>query len=102
MRVNCPRPIGAVLRRPAIMDHLDRRGVEIKPSDPAVLFRNDQVSFLQHSKMLHHCNARYVKIACKRADADSRLFFYDVEHASTAFMSERLKNGVHILVIYHM
>ena len=94
-------PIGAVFRGPALVNHLDRRGVEIELARAAVFFGDDEVRLFQHCEMLHDGDAADIEFAGERANADARFFLYDIEHASAAFMGERLKHGVHIFVIQH-
>ena len=52
--------MGSVLTDPAIMNVLDRQGVEQVPPVASFTLNDDQVCVFQHFKMLHDCAAVHV------------------------------------------
>ena len=52
--------------------------------------------------MLHRRDAADIEVAGERAHANARALFHHIEHAPAALVGQRLKYGIHIVVIKHV
>ena len=84
-------------RSPTFMDLLKWHCIQIKPSACTVLPTDKKARALEGLEMLHDGDATYIEFRCEFANRDPGKSAHDIHHFSTVLVSERMKNGIHII-----
>ena len=86
--------VAGILADPAVVDRLDRQGVEMVPALAALAARQDQLRLFQHLQVLHDRATVHLRKSFAQRARRQRRVLDRIQHLPPLCIGQRLENGV--------